>query len=100
MRSKATWQRPGIAWLQRARFHLEQHSSEAQAADDAAAFGADLTSMKMLDVFSYLLQGDERNRRRRRREELERLKELKNRDTALLKRLAEIEEDEPLPIAA
>jgi hypothetical protein len=96
---KPCWQRPGLAWLERARFHLEQHSSEVLAADDGAAYRADVTSIKMLDVFAYLLQRDEQQRRRKKREELARLRELRNQDAALLKRLADTEEFE-LPLAA
>jgi hypothetical protein len=53
----------------------------------------------MLDVFAYLAQRDEGQRRRRRREELARLRELRNQDTRLLKKLVELEEFE-LPLAA
>jgi hypothetical protein len=71
---KSAWQRPALAWLQRARCHLEQHRSESLAANDAAAYRADVTSIKMLDVFAYLLQRDERQRRCKKREELARLR--------------------------
>jgi hypothetical protein len=99
MNPKSAWQRPALAWLQRARCHLEQHRSESLAANDAAAYRADVTSIKMLDVFAYLLQRDERQRRCKKREELARLRELRNQDSALLKRLADTEEFQ-LPLAA
>jgi hypothetical protein len=88
-----------IAWLQRAEYHLTCEQSKALAANDAAAYDVLNTSIKCIAVFTYLLQRDERAQRRRRREELARLRELRNQDTRLLKKLVELEEFE-LPIAA
>ena len=99
MNPKTSWERPGIAWLQRAEYHLTCEQSKALAANDAAAYDVLNTSIKCIAVFTYLLQRDERAQRRRRREELARLRELRNQDTRLLKKLVELEEFE-LPIAA
>lgn len=101
MNPKSGWQRPGIAWLQRAVFHLSQHRSEALAQDDAAAFHADEVSIRALQGFIELLQRDEQHKRRKKREELARLRELRNQDTKLIKRLVDLEEDPfELPLAA
>jgi hypothetical protein len=100
MNPKSTWQRPALAWLQRSMFHLSQHRSEALATDDAAAYRADVQSIRALEVFIYLIQRDERQRRRERREQLQRLREVRSQDTKLLRRLVELEESYELPIAA
>ena len=99
MNPKLCWERPGVAWLQRAIWHLQQHRRIALEQNDAAAFHADEVSIRALQVFIELLQRDAQQRRRRQREETTRLRELRNQDAALLKRLADTEEFS-LPLAA
>jgi hypothetical protein len=100
MKPKSGMDRPGLVWLERAGHHLTGEQSAALAADDAAAYDVCEQSIRCIAVFTYLLQRDERARRRRRREELARLRKLRNEDTALLKKLVELEDSFELPIAA
>jgi hypothetical protein len=99
MNPKTSWQRPGIVWLQRSKFHLERHRSEALAANDAAAYWAADASIRMLDVFIGLLQEADRTRRRKKREEVRRLAELNVQNKKLQERLSE-NGNFVLPIAA
>jgi hypothetical protein len=100
MNPKSAWQRPALAWLERCEYHLTCEQSKALAANDVSEYEVCEQSVRCVAVFTYLLQRDERARRRRRREELARLKQLRNEDTKLLKRLVELEEPFELPIAA
>jgi hypothetical protein len=79
--------RPAVAWLQRARYHLEHHKSQALAANDVADFVIDAQCLKFLDVFTLLAKRDELRLRRRSRAEVLRLRAINQNDERLQEKL-------------